>query len=371
MNERIGAFAFGLLLTVAYWPGISGAATTPRWDVAALLTIVLFAAPRIRLTAAHCVGVALVGWLLLTLTWSEGRLDGVDAAFKLIIIAVAFAVGGLIEDVKSLFAGAAVGITVSSGIAIAQVYGWQGLPSYADLPSGLFYNADRLASAAALVFVGAVALRLWRFIPGVLPALILPQSRGALLASAAGVGVLCWNIPGFRWRLLLVIPVAVAAYAFVHRGVDTGITERLAIWRDTFDALNWMGHGLGAFWTTFPSHAFHFGDALLRSHPDHPHNEWLWLAYEGGVVAVALAAVFAGLLWRASIEPVRGVLVALFVLSLFAMPFHDPATAVIGSLVAGYLVGTRALLRDNVVRRRVALRGGLCGARREPDPRGA
>ncbi len=369
-TESIGAFVFGLLLTVAYWPGVSGAATTPRWDVAALLAIVLFAAPRVQLIAAHIVGIALVGWLLLTLIWSEGRLDGVDAAFKLIIIAVAFAVGSLALDLRPLFAGAAVGVTVSSGIALAQIYGWHGLPSYG-VASGLFFNPDRMASAAAIVFVGAVALRLWWFVPGLLPALVLPQSRAALLAVAVAIALMAWNKTGFRWALLLLGGIAVAAYAFVHRGIDGGVTERLALWQDTIGALTWSGHGLGSFWTTFPSHAFHFGSSLLSSRPDHPHNEWLWLAYEGGIVAVALFTALSILCWRSSDMQVRCVLIALFVLSLFAMPFHDPATAVLGSLVAGHLVGRGALLRRDAVGGGMALRARLGNTRYESKPRGA
>ena len=142
---------FGFALMTAYWPNISGVATTPRWDVAVLLAVVLFVAPRVRMTAAHWLGALLMGWLLLSLTWSNGRDDGIDIAFRMGCAAVAFAVGSLIKDIRPLIQGAALGIGISSAVAIAQWLGWHGMEQKGGAFSGLFFDRNRLAAAAALV----------------------------------------------------------------------------------------------------------------------------------------------------------------------------------------------------------------------------
>jgi hypothetical protein len=124
-------------------------------------------------------------------------------------------------------------------------------------------------------------------------------------------------------------------------GLDA-LAERLAVWNYTIANLDWLGHGLGSFTATAPLLSWdgHVTRAI------HPHNEWLWLAYEGGAGAVLLCAALAVLLWRAGADPLRLVLVAIGLESLFAMPFHDPATVLFAAVVAGHLAGAGRRVRD-------------------------
>ena len=333
---------FGFALMTAYSAGITGAATTPRWDVAAVLAVALFFAPRIRLTAVHYLGAALLAWLFITLIWSEGQLDGTDAAFKLILGAIAFAVGSTMPSLRPILIGSAIGIGISSGFAIAQWLGWHGIETYDNGFAGLFHNRDRLGAAAALVAIGVAAScpRLWLLLPLLAPSLILTQSRAAWLAVVTGVLVMPTRYPAARW-LALGVTTGAAAFMFLRHGYDVGIDQRLSLASDTIGALNIFGHGLGSFWESFPAHAHLFSIATER--PEHPHNEWLWMAYEGGLPAFVLASVFAVALWRSAEEhPQRSMLTGLFVLAMFAMPFHDPATLILGALCAGFLAGRRA-----------------------------
>lgn len=340
-------FVFGFALMAAFWPGIAGAATTPRWIVAGLLGFAWFAMPRSPWTMSAAIGLALLGWLLASLSWSAGALDGVDTTLKLGLAVIAFAVGLHVADLRPLFVGAAVGLAISSAVAVAQAFGWHGIPSIDDAPAGLFANRGRLGSAAALVIVGLIALRVWSLplIAAVLPGLVLANNRAALLGAGIGFCFIAAPRPVRMIRLAYLAAFAVGLLAL--RGIDTSASERLWIWRDTLSGLTFWGHGLGSFRELYPTYldAFAQSWALTRAptRPEHPHNELLWLLFEGGIPAILLAGAFGFALWRASSHELRAVLACLFVLGQFAMPLHDPATLIMGAVVAGFLAGSGAL----------------------------
>jgi hypothetical protein len=361
MSELI-ACVFGFTLMVAYWPGISGVAMTPRWDVAALLAVVLFFAPRVRVTAAHWLGLVLIAWLALSMLWNDGaeagRLDGAHALLELVIGAIAFAVGSTLTNLRGVMIGAAIGIGVNSVVAIAQSYGWDGpIETIYGGYAGLFYNRDRLAAAAAVVAVGVVALpRVWLLLPLLLPSLILAPSRAAWLALATG----CFVLSPFKMRSLIASIVIACFASMLFHGIDSSNLERFAIWRETIANLSFFGHGLGSFREIFPQVAQSYDFNHWQTRPEHPHNEWLWLAFEGGTPALGLGSAFALSVWsRADSASGRGVLAGLLVLSVFAMPFHDPATLVLGALCAGYLARGRDRVSDRAVDRGMALRAGV------------
>lgn len=335
--RRAVAFAVGFALMAAWWPGIAGVATTPRWDVGALLAIPVFVgglgSQVPRTTAVHLFGVALIAWLALSLTWSSAPLDGIDTLAKLLITAGAFLFGTEIDDPRPFVAGAAVGLIPSSLIAIAQWFGWHPVESYGQV-GGLFYNGDRLAGAAALVFAAAIGLRMWWALPGLAPALVLPLSRGAWLAAGSVIIVTVWQRGRTFERFVCVVILGyLGAMALMLAPVWhwTSIDERLTILSWTVSHLDLAGHGLGS----FAQNPLLLPSSASTTHPEHPHSEWLWLAYEGGALAVALCGcLFAGLL-RAGDFGSHLVVGALAVLSLFAMPFHDPGTVLFAAVVAG------------------------------------
>jgi hypothetical protein len=368
--QRYWAAAFGFALMAAYWPGIAGAATTSRWDVGVVLAVALFFVPRIEMSKAHWIGLAILAWLLFTLLWSEGRQDGIGQAVQLVLIAIAFAVGSTLTDARPLVIGAALGLTVSSSAAaILQYAGWNALPSYGAYPSGLFFNGDRLAAAAAVVAVAALAMRLWWAIPGLVPSLLLPHCRAALLAVVVSIAVSVFQKYRTQvtfwalavWPLLFAFTVGLlVVLATASYNLDAGITQRFEIWSDTIAGLNWSGHGLGSFFNAFPKYGSDF-IAQAHSRPFDPHNEFLWLAFEGGPIAVVLAVAFVVRLWRASgDQPMRYVLVAVGVLACFAQPFHDP-TILFVALWAGYLAGGHVLVRLPAVGRGGPLRAWIPG----------
>lgn len=354
---------FGFALMVAYWPGIAGAATTPRWDIAALLAVALFFAPPVRMTTAHWLGLVLIGWMALSLLWndggSDGRYDGVQELIQLVVIGIAFAVGSTMTDTRALFWGAAIGIGVNSVFAVAQWSGWGGhlIDVLDGNPAGLFFNRDRLAAAAALVALGLVALpRGWLALPLIAPSLILAPSRGAWLALVAGWFVLA----SARVRWMIGIAGAVTIAWVTLRGFDSSASQRVMIWQDTIANLNFFGHGLGSFREDFIRFAHAFNITAQDSRPENAHNEFLWLDFEGGIPAVGLGVLFALAIWFAGDGRAdRAVLAGMFVLCLVAMPLHDPATVVLVAVVAGNIAGAGARLRHGAVDRGLAIRAGL------------
>lgn len=362
------SFNIGLALMAAYWPGIAGAATTPRWLVGCAIIVLLFFAARIRLTIVHGVGLALVAWLLLSLAWSAAPLDGSDAAAKILIIVGVFAYGSTLQDLRPFVAGAALGLMISGAVAVAQALGWDAIPSY-HYAAGLFQNGNRMAEAAALVLAGVIAYRLWWFVPVLAPALLLPQARGAMVAAAVIVMVWAWRdriglFERFVAGVILCWVSLIAVALFTASGREIGVSQRLALWQDTLSGLSIFGHGLGSFAQTFPSYAHAFDVSLSR--PEHPHNEVLWLAYEGGIGAVVLFVLLSAVLWMASDDQSKLVLLGLAVLCLIAMPLHDPASVLFGAVVAGSLARHRCLLRDTAVDGGSGVRARLATERTAP-----
>lgn len=329
----------GFMATGLYWPGVFGAATTPRW--AALFALVPWLIRDIRLNAANVLGGLLLLWSALSIAWTPAHLDGMGQLFLLLFAATMFLYGQECDDLQPLWIGAGLGLWLSSAVAISQWLGFHPVPElFPDRPpAGLFINGNYLAEAAALVVVGAASARLWWLIPGVLPALLLPHSRAALVAVLAAF--LAWLLnarQAFRAIAALVAAVIVAGYVVG----DRGMVERIQIWESSLFGLSLFGHGLGSFWTLFQS-------LDLRSHhdawPEYAHNEFLHAWFELGIPGLALLA---GLCFSLTgpVNTERLVLVALIVEACFAFPFHLPATAVIGFIAAGHALRNRAVLRS-------------------------
>ena len=340
--------AFGFALMTAYVPGIMGMATTPRWDVGALLALVWFFVPRGTMAVSHWIGLILLGCLSLSLLFIGGdaRLDGVNEALQLTIIAVAFVMGGRIDNARPLIAGCITGLAVNSCVVIAEACGWHGVEEAYGVPAGLFFNQDRLAAIAAMVLVAAIVLR-WLLVslPLIAPCLIFTHSAAAWLAVIVCVYVMAKDLRPSTRRMVRIGLVVIACAAIALKLGTISTDARVSLWSDTVRQLSFFGHGLGSFRDLFVQHEIAYDFARFHDRPEHPHNEWLWLAFCGGVLATVIGYAFAGTLYlEGKDEPLVIVLVAFLVLSLVAMPLHDPATAILAACVAGHCVGRRRLV---------------------------
>lgn len=352
---------FGFALAVAYVPWITGAASTPRWAVLVILAVSsLFALSFERKISRRDWPwgfAALFGtWALLSAEWSIAP-EAHDQVWKLLLLAALFWIGSRLSDLRmrGLLVGCALGVGISSALVILDRLG---LVEYAQWelragPGGLFANGLYLAEFAAMVMVGCLAYRRWSLAALCVPSIALVHlPRGPLVA----LFVAAWVSLGVRRVSLWIsfgIVLVFAVWLVALLRPDT-VNIRFDQWRGIISHLTIMGHGLGAYFGDAPLLATVVDTAAGR--PPHANNDLLEIAYDTGLIGLALALAFlASLLWarrqvvKASAfeadnagsnpaAPAKLVVVVFLVEGLFSFPFHMPATAGLFALAAGYLV---------------------------------
>jgi O-antigen ligase len=335
-------FCFGIVFLLCYWPGISGAATSPRWALLSVAVVPVLCFSSIRVTMLHVIGVAFLVWVFATCLWSPAPLDTINALWKLTILAYVFCVGSRFEDLNPFYFGASIGIAVSSAICLAQIIGYVPVPDVApDQAVGLFANRLMMAEASALVGVALIAMREWSVLPFVTPAILLPCERGPILAFALAGAISLWKESkraacGLAAGGVVVVVLITLGLTFnappdpkESQSRIEAAGARLIVWRSILPELSIAGKGFGAFRDVAPQP---IEGAII----EHAHNEFLEIAFETGFVGVALLVLF--FLYAICSNPlsIEGiVLLALVMESCFAFPLHEPVTGAFGALCAG------------------------------------
>lgn len=343
------------LAAAAFIPGLAGAGYVARWAVVLIGIGAALCWTRIRVGPAHLIGTAFLAWAALSIRWTVVPDDGWNELICLgAVTGGAFVLAHERSDVAGVCRWMGLGLWLSSAIGIAQ---WLGYHPVVDIPAlirpaGLFVNPNLMAEVAVPVAIGLVATRQWWVLVGVLPAALLPQSRGPLLAAAA---VALWAGVTYRPRVALAVAPLIGLVAFwlaPAKWVDVGsLHEHLSMWTDTLRAFTFWGHGLGSFYVEFPRYAVDTATNYVR--PDHAHNDFLELAFELGVPGIAFGMAFLVCVLASGSEAEGMVLGALLVEACFAFPFHEPATTFLLGAVAG------CAARHGHLVRRVERPGGL------------
>lgn len=334
---------FGFALTALFVPDWSGAATTPRWALAAVVIPLLMRRNGAPFTAAHLFGLLFVAYAAASVLWAPHKWEALDALLKLIVLAEAFVLGSQMRDIRPVVAGSALGIGVSSAVIVLGIH----VPQTSDYPAGLFVNSNALGEIAALVLAGALIHRIWWAVPLIAPALIASHCRGAFLALAGAAIIWVWARSKPVAIALVIIGIASAAWM----GSSESAQQRLDMWAAIVPQLTAIGKGIGSFYTMYPLYSPF--DTLLQR-PEHLHNDWLEFAFELGVVGAILCSAF---LWSA-----RSIVLAVLVVeAIFGFPLHLAATAVLGGIMSGHAVRDRRSVRDSLAQWRGAVfpRGGL------------
>ena len=367
-----GVFSF--FLGIAFIPGIADAAGAPRWALLSLFVPLMLAAiGRTRVTLGHLILAFYVLWAAITLAWSPGLYDGLDALWKLLLIAGLFAIGAELPTLRPIALGLGLAIALNSAFVLAQAAGFDPVPHMpgpTGMGAGLFMNRNSLAEAAALVLILVLAHRLWWLVPVIVPSLIwfepgmrqgahvwYPTAQGAL--TALGVAGTAWLWTKSRLAaLLLIMAVAIGVAFAVYTRVNASVPERLAIWTVTARGLTPQGNGLGSFYLRFPAHVAETDPLVTR--PINAHNDLLQIAYETGLPGAVLVLAFGALLLftRGAVGE-RLVLLAFFVEGCFANPLGLPVSAFVAALCAGRVCRARPRLRDDLAHWRVSLRADL------------
>lgn len=97
--SRAGPLILGFLLAVAFVPGISGAATYPRWAVLALLPpILLLFRPSPRITPGHVLAIAFGLWSLASIAWAPIKPDAMQASCVWLFLGCCYWLGSTLKD---------------------------------------------------------------------------------------------------------------------------------------------------------------------------------------------------------------------------------------------------------------------------------
>lgn len=330
------------LISVAYLPIIS-AVSAPRWALFGVGGALLLLFTQVRSTAAHWAGAAFIAWCAATVLWSVQTADSAGALIHLVAAACVFSVAAEMRDMRPVWYALAGGAVANAIIALGQVNGlavFDPTRLLAGSPIGLFGNKNLLANfgvlalLASLSFIGKPKTLL--LVLGAAACALLPMSRGALLALAAGL--LAFYGRRQYWALFVSIAWLSAAALlldvyFNPSRMDSSVLARLSMWQWTVANLNLFGWGIGTYGSIFPF--------------EHASSDALEISFETGIVGAAIFTAFLACVLVATsyARTERALIVAVLVESLFAFPLHQAATLFIFAIAAGSAVGQRARAR--------------------------
>lgn len=402
-----GVAITAFLAAVAYWPGFTEPGNTARWIVLSISLPLLFlvkqscaagtarstlqvagpglAVPAERknpLSLRERVGVrgVAVGLILcwlgdaaLSLAWTPALPDGLAALWRLVLLALAGAIGARVADLTPTFIGFGLGIAVNSAMVLAQLGGLTWFEQAA-APAGLFVNKNMLAEASVLALAALAAGAAGRIgfaaratlIVTCMPAAVLTASKAAFMALI--LTACAWL--GYRrrpWLALALALIVLDALLLWHSAwpIQT-LTQRLGLWRDTLAGAAWFGHGLGSFDAVWP--LLRTDDVLTSFHlrPGHPHADWVLLVSDLGIGAVFAGALAGLVLWPARAPEFPATLdaadvseiqagqriegrkekragqltfVCFIATGLAAFPLENPASLLMAGLAAGHVLG--------------------------------
>ena len=335
-NYREVTFWLGLALPVVFIYGYTGATIPTQWPLlSATLGLSLWCTG--RLTALHWLGIAFVAYAVLSMSWAPKLYDSTGGLWKVAMWALAFWLGSTLASLTDLWKGLAIGLTVSSGVALLQALGYQLAGPY--VGAGLFYNPTIAGASTALVLVALVSHQLWWYIPGILPGLLLANSRGAFAAVA--VGLVCRYL---HWSIALAL--LLVAGVFCWYGQAPSDVMRFHIWKVAYQNFSVLGFGCGSFvniWFRFQG---------VTTHPEFVHNDFIQLAFEYGIGALPVYAIFIATLAQGRSED-WPTFATFTVLALVFFPLYCPVPAFVGCVVAGHLARDRYLPRRDSRDRRL------------------
>lgn len=327
---------FGFIVATAYVPGWSGAAIPTTYPVLMIVlsTIILFyEVPKI--TVNHLWGTLFLAYGALSLFWTINfNIGFYNYLHQFLLLGLIFMFGSMIDDLKPLFKGLAIGLGVSALVAIGQ-WGFNFNLIFANHTkiAGLFVNSNVLCEISVIMLVALLVLKLYWWIPVTLPGIVLVHSRAAILALLI-TGF--WYIyKHYRWWLRVLIPLAIVClYLFYRDRFNlTSLSERISVWADTFRGLTLFGHGAGSYELMYPKFAVDVDTSVAR--PRYAHNDFLHLVYELGIGVLLIIPLIINTMRIRRDETL--ILWSFGIISLVAFPLYSPMSAFIAVVVAGWL----------------------------------
>lgn len=283
--------------------------------------------------ATWALGALFVAYALLSATswWATGYL---------LSLVCAFALGSLGVSAKTV----CVSLSLLMLPNIAMMAGARPEIGYDDFPFGLFGNPNYIGCALALTLAGAIAFRLWWYVPIALGGLWLTQSRTAIVAG--GCVCLVGLYSRYKTTALILGLLAMTVAVSVSGGRESSMWMRVGIWQDTINHITFFGHGWGSFQDIYASWPVHRNIGTQRA--AHAYNDFLEIVFETGIASILLWLVVIRCLEVAA--PMRLVVLTYLVLSLSFFPLWVPVVGHFFAFALGHLSNQRSLSwRDGVL----------------------
>jgi len=133
-------FWLGAIVSLCYVPGITGAFIATQWPALAIMLPfgLLRSGP---FTMFHGFGLLFLAYAAVLAYFSVVPYDAVWGLWLLVIMGLSLWFGSTMTDMRHLYAGLAVGGAASSAVAIAQYFGFHGIPITSSAPAGLYVNS--------------------------------------------------------------------------------------------------------------------------------------------------------------------------------------------------------------------------------------
>lgn len=347
-------------LSVTWWPGLV-AGQLPKWM---LLYVLCLGLPflRVRFDAVMLAGLAFVGWLCLTVLWSEDQRQSLHQLHKLLPLVVCFLAGRVYGEQPVM---RAAGFCVAGVILFEFTIGWHGSFGNENFVTEFlvlmvpFLFVRSIAHIALLVAVGVYLLAL--------------PSR---IEFVALYGALCAFV-AMNYRPWLVFLVGVPVMGlFIEPSawdiVRDSVLARVELWWNTgVMALEHplIGHGFGSFNYHYPRFGaehltlFDRVEVQIGHHAGAAHNDFLQLVSEAGLIGLAFGGVCLWLIFSRAV-PSRSfwAVVAGGSMCLIGFPSQMPVT---GALLA-YCLGSLAPLSSSPTPISVLWSGGATSSTAKP-----
>lgn len=277
--------------------------------------------------ACICMGLFFF-YALESLNWAP-RHDPFYDFFFLGSISIAFVVGIFAHDLRWVWIGALA--LIAANVAFFEFcyvteYLWR-------LRYGIFGGPNYFATALALGVAGALAYRLWWYLPFAFFGLLGTQSRTAIIAVIITVAI--W---GGRKLWLVIGLVAFLGVAVIVQkpAIDRSTESRIGIWQDTINHMRPFGNGWGSFrilYPTFPVKTNTFGENAR-----HAYNDAIEVIFDLGVGAIPLFLLL--IIAAESFAADRLILWTFCLLSLSFFPFYELGVAHMFFMTLGRLSRT-------------------------------
>ena len=336
LHRSYPLFFFGLLVAVAYIPGIIGGSISTGWLLLLIICPILLFYCDISLSW----GFAFICYATISLVWTEILNIAWFHLLQLMVLGLVFVIGQNIKDLTAIFKGLALGLGVSAVVCLFQWYGFHSIYSLSNTPAGLFINPNIFSEVSAIILVGLVVLKLYWWIPVTLPGLIIVHSRAAYVGLGVGLFFAVWKYNRYYAMILVGLILVIGAFGNFNLA---SVKERFDLWADTIQGFKFFGNGVGSYEALFPYYATHIDTELAR--PRYAHNDLLQIIFEFGIGSILLlVAAFNVFKTR---KPEVVIILTIGAISLFTYPLHIPVPAFIAFLVAGFVIGNHAT--DGVV----------------------